>query len=401
MQNITNSVILYGFEPEKHPDYPQLNVINGNKTVSDVDRQVLISESIASILEISPGETFYLPSDSEYGFLGTTVTVSGEIDDLVTFGNRMGFLFVLIDLDYMVGLFEDEGFFNFHVLVQVGFFNFHVLVQVEDFININTVGQRIEDTLGVDYLVFREKSISDTDILAIKSYQTAMNLIIIASFLVEFLFITNILAINIRERSKEFGILRAVGTSKRQVILFLGIELLFYSGIGSIIGNVIGVGFSYLIVFFLNLNFPRKIAIEALILVPSSLISAFMTGILIALIAGLYPILLAINLPVVQNIHWKMRGKKTRSKNWMLSLITGILLVLMGMITTYFIGPSRFLSFDIISWHFFVIGAIFAGTLVLESGLLHFAPGIGRKLMIWHRKVPRIIATRNIRRESQ
>ncbi|MHA2055725.1 MAG: FtsX-like permease family protein, partial [Candidatus Hodarchaeales archaeon] len=304
---------------------------------------------------------------------------------------------------------------------------FHVLVQVEDFININTVGQRIEDTLGVDYLVFREKSISDTDILAIKSYQTAMNLIIIASFLVEFLFITNILAINIRERSKEFGILRAVGTSKRQVILFLGIELLFYSGIGSIIvgtskrqvilflgiellfysgigsiiGNVIGVGFSYLIVFFLNLNFPRKIAIEALILVPSSLISAFMTGILIALIAGLYPILLAINLPIVQNIHWKMRGKKTRSKNWILSLITGILLVLIGIITTYFIGPSRFLSFDIISWHFFVIGAIFAGTLVLESGLLHFAPGIGRKLMIWHRKVPRIIATRNIRRESQ
>ena len=249
--------------------------------------------------------------------------------------------------------------------------------------------------------MFREKSISDTDILAIKSYQTAMNLIIIASFLVEFLFITNILAINVRERSKEFGILRAVGTSKKQIISLLGIELLFYSGIGSIIGNIIGIGFSYLIIFFLNLNFPKKIAIEALILVPSSIISAFMTGILIALVAGLYPILLAINLPVVQNIHWKMRGKKKRSRNWGLSLLTGLVLILMGIVTTYFIGPSRFLSFEIISWHFFVIGVIFAGTLVLESGLLNFAPGIGRRLMIWHRKVPRIIATRNIRRESQ
>jgi putative ABC transport system permease protein len=389
-QNITNSVILYGFYPDKHPDFPQLEVIDGNKSLDRLEREVILSESIASLLGIYPSNTTYIPHEDQYGFQGTAVTVAGTINDLVSFGNRFGFLFVLIDLDYLTGLFEEE----IHL-------NYHLVVQVNDFIELNTVAQRIEDTLGLEYTVFREKSISDTDILAIKSYQTAMNLIIIASFLVEFLFITNILTINIKERSKEFGILRAVGTSKRQIIKFIGLELLFYSGVGSIIGNFIGIGFSFLIIFFLNVNYPTKVGIESLLLVPSSLLSAFITGVLIAIIAGLYPILVAINLPVVQNIHWKMRTKKSSSRNWILKILTGIVLIILGFITTYFIGPSRFLTFDILSWHFFVIGAIFAGTLVLESSFLHFAPRIGKRIMVWHKAVPRIIATRNIKRENQ
>jgi putative ABC transport system permease protein len=389
-QNITNSVILYGFEPDQHPDFPQLVVERGNKTLDENNNEVIISDSIAQLLHINPGDNFYFPKEAQYGFLGTTVTISGIINDVVSFGNRMGFLFVLIDLDYLIERFEDESQLNFHLVVQT-----------TDFLDVNSITQRVEDTLGLDYIVLREKSISETDVLAIKSYQTAMNLIIIASFVVEFLFITNILTINIKERSKEFGVLRAVGTSKSQVIRFLGVELLFYGGLGSIIGNFVGIGFSSIIVFFLNLNYPQNVAIEALLLLPTSILSAFITGILITLIAGLYPIMVAINLPVVQNIHWKMRTKKTESRNWFVTLLTGIFLVLTGYITTYFIGPSRFLSFDIISWHFFVIGAVFTGTLILETGLLHFAPPIGKKLMFWHSKVPRIIATRNIKRENQ
>lgn len=390
LENITNAVILYGFEPENHPDFPQLEVINGNKTLDRFEQEVIISESIGYLAEVTPGQKFYIPDMSEYGVSATTATISGTIDDRENFGNHNGFLFILINLNYLLEIFEDESYLNFHIVIEVN-----------DFININSIAQRIEDTLGLDYLVFREKFLSETDILAIRSYQTAMNLIIIASFVVEFLFITNILTINIKERSSEFGILRASGTSKIQVILFLGFEILFYSGLGSIIGNIIGIGFSYIIVFFLNVNYPHTVDINALLLLPTSILSAFVTGILIALIAGLYPIALSVNLPVIQNIHWKMRTKKVTSNSRVISLISGGLLIISGFITTYFIGPSRFLSFEILSWHFIAIGAVFAGTLLLESAFLHFVPKLGKKLMLWHKKVPRIIATRNIEREPQ
>ena len=390
LENITNTVILYGFKPESHPDFPQLNVEWGNKTLDIMEQEVIISSSIASLLELYPGANFYFPEQPNYNFLGTVVKISGVINDQTAFGNYFGFLFILTDFDYLVSLFTDMASLDFHLAVKVN-----------DFINVNSIAQRIEDTLGLDYLVFREKSISETDFLGIRSYQTAMNLIIIASFIVEFLFISNILTINTRERSKEFGVLRAIGTSKKQVIFFLGLEIIFYSGIGSSVGSLIGIGLSYIIVFFLNLNFPHSVAIDALLIMPTSLFATFITGMLIALIAGLYPIVVAINLPVVQNIHWKMRTKKTGSRNWITTIITGILMVVLGYITTYFIGPSRFLTYEIISWHFFTIGVIFLGSLVLETGFLHFAPQIGRRVMLWHRKVPRIIATRNIQRESQ
>jgi len=390
LENISNTVIIYGLKPDSHPDFPQLQVERGNKTLNAKEEEVIISDSIASLLHLSPGSDFYFPKQSSYSFLGAVVKISGVMNDQIAFGNYVGFLFILTDFDYLVSLFTNNSILDFHLAVKVN-----------DFININSIAQRIEDTLGLDYLVFREKSISETDFLGIRSYQVAMNLIIIASFVVEFLFISNILTINIRERSKEFGVLRAIGSSKKQVILFLGLEIIFYSGIGSSIGSLIGIGFSYVIVFFLNLNYTQTVAIDALLIMPASLFATFITGMLIALISGLYPIVVAINLPVVQNIHWKMRTKKTTSRNWMTKIVTGILLVLLGFITTYFIGPSRFLTYEIISLHFLVIGLIFLGSLILETGFLHFAPQIGRRVMLWHKKVPRIIATRNIQRESQ
>ncbi|MFW9904365.1 MAG: FtsX-like permease family protein [Candidatus Thorarchaeota archaeon] len=389
LKDIPQNIILYGLEPEFHPDFSSLTLISGNATLHP--GQAIISQSIANVLHVDPGQIYSLPPSSEYDFKGADTTISGIMKDDSHFGNYVGFLFVLLDLDYML-----DSFTNMSHL------NFHLTIKADNFLNINSLAERIEDTkgLGLDFYVFREKSISEIDVLGIRSYQIAMNLIIIASFVVEFLFITNILTINIKERSKEFGILRAVGTSNKQIATFLGMEILIYSGIGSLIGNLIGFFFSVVFVFLLNINFP-SLSIETLIIQPTSIATTFITGVLIALIAGLYPILVAISLPVVQNIHWRMRRKKATTKNWIIFIIFGTLLTIIGFTTTYFIGPSSFLTFELISWHFFVVFSVFLGTFLLEIGLLNFLPNLGMKLMFWHKVVPRTIATRNIRRESQ
>lgn len=387
--DIPNNIIIYGLETSTHPDFPNIELNSGNRTLKP--GEAIISQSISDFIDIKPGQIYSLPKNSEYNFLGSDIRISGIMKDKSHFGNYLGYLFVLLDINHFIDMFSKDSHLNYHLVVQVN-----------DFVKINAIAEEIEDTqgLGLDHYVYREKHISENEMLAIRSYQAALNLIIIASFAVEFLFIANILSINVKERSKEFGVLRAIGTSNRQIITYLGVEILIYSGIGSFIGVTVGIGFSVILIGFLNINFP-ELSIEALILLPSSIIVTYITGILVALISGLYPIFTAINLPVIQNIHWKMRTKKTTSKNWIYLVILGMLLTVIGIGTTYFIGPSRFLAFEITSWHFFVIFSIFLGTLLLETGLLHFLPKIGMKLMLWHKIVPRTIATRNVGREFQ
>ena len=47
------------------------------------------------------------------------------------------------------------------------------------------------------------------------------------------------------------------------------------------------------------------------------------------------------------------------------------------------------------------MGMILLGVFLIETGLIHFLPIFGRKLLFWYRHMPKTIATRNIERESQ
>ena len=388
LEDISNNIVLYGMKSESHPDYIDLQLVKGNLLLEPTD--VIISESIAKVLKIDIGDKFSLPNITQFDFGGGNVTLSGVLDDTSQYGNYIGYFFILIDLDYLISLFTLEE----HI-------NYHLAVMVKNFININSVSEEIKNSLGIDYEVYREKPIKETDILAIQSYQTAMNLVIIASFIVAFLFITNVILINLRERNKEFGILRAVGSSTRQIVYFISIELLIYGGIASFFGIIIGIVFSMISVLFLDLYFP-SIGMKTVTIIPLTIFISYVIGIFSALLAGIYPIYKAKSLPVVQNIHWRVeRISKTKRRYWFYCLIIGTLLILAGFITIESVGPSSFLTFNIYSWHFFVIWSIFLGIFLLEIGLLHFLPTIGRKIMFWHRTVPRTISTRNLERNSQ
>ena len=54
--------------------------------------------------------------------------------------------------------------------------------------------------------------------------------------------IVNTLALSVSERTKEIGLLRAIGTSRGQVRGMLGIEAAIISVFGTVLGLVVGVG---------------------------------------------------------------------------------------------------------------------------------------------------------------
>jgi ABC-type lipoprotein release transport system permease subunit len=377
-------ILLYGLDPDSHPDYSHLEITSDDDVLEPPN--VIVSWSIAK--EVGGlGWELNLPMNVSLGFKGLNATVRGVLSDGSTFGNYIGYFFILVDLDYFVDLFTVENL------------DFHITMMVKDVTTINKLAEQIQDLVGVNYEVIREKSVREMDILAIQAYQAGMTLIIIASIIVEFLFITNTLSMNIKDRQKEFGTLRAIGTSNFQLISFLSIEFLIYAGIASALGIFLGIGFSNVSVFILNFNFSR-LRIHSLSIKFTTLLTAYVTGIVITLMAGLYPIIKAISLPVIQNIHWVIRRKKGKRQYWPYFLILGAILTVVGIFTGNTVGAGGFLEFQIFSWQFFTVWSIFLGVFLFETGLLHFLPNLG-KLMLWYRSMPRTIATRNIQRESQ
>lgn len=391
-EQVSAKILIYGIDPKYHPDFSSLNITEGSRKLSGttlIVSQTLFDDSGREIGDIIDTSEFNLDLISE------EFSIGGVIADPSFIGNNGGFLFILIDIEKLYEITPENR--------RKSLLTAEIDVSVENLLEIKFVTEDVSDRVGLDFFVWAEKDISEIEATGIRSYQTAMNLVIISSFVVEFLFITNILAIAIRDRSKEFGILRAVGTDSRHLIEAIAAEILIYSIIGSVIGIFVGIGFATLLVFLMQ-NFYQALSIRSMSLNPLSLMAVFSSGIIVSLISGLYPIFLAISMPVVQNIHSRMRSGKARDNvvYWKYTITMGVLLAITGFALQFFVGPSRFLDFEVLSVHFFVVVLIFLGTLLIEVGILVLLPKIGYKVLtLFFGQVTRTISMRNIAREFQ
>ncbi|MHA1213979.1 MAG: ABC transporter permease [Candidatus Hodarchaeales archaeon] len=387
------NILLFAVDSSKHPDMSSINIIDGKKKISG--SEVIISEGIAQ-QGFSVGQYFdvadFIPP--EYGIDNFYVEIAGIMSDEPSFANKVGFLFILCDIDSIVTRIPQE--------VQSSLLIGEVDIQVSNFLTLKYTSIEIEDLLGIQYNVFVQKSISEIEATGIRAYQTAMNLVILASFVVEFLFITNVLAIAIRDRSKEIGVLRAIGSRSRQLIQTIATEIMIYSIIGCTLGVILGMVFSNLLVELIDTQYTG-IDFQEFSIRSSSIFATYLSGIIVALISGLYPIFLALTMQIVQNIHSQMRisRKSQIISNWKSLTVVGILLSLVGFSLQLFIGPSRFLDFNLLSIHFLVVLMIFFGTVLVEAGILIFLPKAGMRVLTWFDLVTRTISMRNINREFQ
>ncbi|MFW9906266.1 MAG: ABC transporter permease [Candidatus Thorarchaeota archaeon] len=388
---ISDKVLIYGINQRSHPDFSHLEIIEGDREVSG--HTIMISEKIQSAVNAEIGTPISI-SPNYFNLNVTEVTVGGIVSDESYIGNKLLHSFLLVDIEILYNIIPENQ--------RQVFLTGEIDVAVDNLLRIKHTSENIKDAVGLDNYVLEEKAISEIEATGILAYQTAMNLVILASFLVEFLFITNVLAIAIKDRSKEFGILRAVGINSGQLIILIALEILFYAIIGSVFGILGGIGLSTLLVGLID-SFYYGLEIQTISIHPLSMMAAFLSGIIVSLISGLYPIFLALNTPVVQNIHSQMRTAKSNRKfsNWKYSVGSGIILSITGFFLQFFVGPTRFLDFSILSVHFLVIVLIFVGTVLLEIGILIFLPRIGMKLLFYFGIITRMISMRNIAREFQ
>jgi len=175
-----------------------------------------------------------------------------------------------------------------------------IVVQVEksDEKSLTETSEAIEEAFDNQVLVVSSTSIYNTVSSVMNQVQVLMTGVIAISLLVAGVGIMNIMIISLMERTKEIGIMKAIGMKNGTVLaIFLSEALIM-----GIVGTVAGIGFGYLLAWGVNsldlLGGMISSATEGTIMggIPSTpvltttnLLSALFFGIAVSILFGIYP----------------------------------------------------------------------------------------------------------------
>ena len=92
--------------------------------------------------------------------------------------------------------------------------------------------------------------------------------------------IANVMLVSVTERTREIGVMRAVGAQERDVLQLFLVEAAILGGVGSAIGAALGVGVAALAAAWIDLPFT---------VAPEAFLAAIAMGIGVGVVSGLYP----------------------------------------------------------------------------------------------------------------
>jgi putative ABC transport system permease protein len=186
---------------------------------------------------------------------------------------------------------------------------------------IDRLQERLETALGDRYRVFRPASKGALVEQMLDTVVTGMSFIGLLSLLVGGFLIYNTFATTVTERTREIGLLRALGASRGQIVGLVLAESALMGLLGAALGVLLGVGMAVAL---------RDMAagvvrneLSGLTLLPEHLALGLGLGVVMALISGLAPALTAARLPVVETLRRRRPGEGTVAR-W--QLVAGIAL---------------------------------------------------------------------------
>lgn len=174
-----------------------------------------------------------------------------------------------------------------------------VVVKVRDLDQIDAVKKSIEDSLNrreTEVNVIDTRMILETILTTFGTISTFMTVIGGISLVVAGVSILNIMMMSVTERIKEIGVMRSIGTQRKDVRRMFLYEALILGLIGSSIGGVLAIAGGYLVSTFM-------LQTAKYLFVPSSMIFVvygISFGIGTSLLSGLYPAWKASNLNPIE-----------------------------------------------------------------------------------------------------
>lgn len=163
----------------------------------------------------------------------------------------------------------------------------------------------------------------------------------IALFVGGFL-IFNTFSITVAQRTREFGMLRTLGASARQVLGTVALEAVIIGLVASLLGIVGGIGFVvFLRAFFEVLGFPLPSA--GLVLNPSTVIIALIVGLLSTTVASIIPALRATRVSPMEALRQAPAPRRPRRRRTVIASLVaaiGAVAIVWGLFATNSLGEA-------------------------------------------------------------
>jgi len=232
----------------------------------DLNRGCIVGNSFASAYELKPGSKIFVN--------GVEFKVAGILEDAG----------VRYDINPNFAIILSEG--NFGKVSTAGYSS--IIVKARDLDAIGRVKEEIERRLNTKeekVTVFEMKSILDIITRAFGQINLFLMAIASVSLLVAGVSILNIMLMSAMERTKEIGIMRAIGAQRTTVLRIFLLEALLLGLIGSLIGSVSSIAAGYGINFLILKETKYVFQISTV----GYVALGFAVGITTSVLSGLYP----------------------------------------------------------------------------------------------------------------
>lgn len=164
----------------------------------------------------------------------------------------------------------------------------YVIIQVEDINKIDTVKEDLEDRLNKkDEEVF--VLATNTILSSIEDISRYISLFLMGissiSLLVAGVSILNVMLMSTMERTREIGIMKAVGASRKDVLKMFLLEALFLGTAASLIGGILSFGGGFLITVLIMKQASYLFAPSSMMYIVLGIVFGILTGVA----GGMYP----------------------------------------------------------------------------------------------------------------
>jgi len=158
---------------------------------------------------------------------------------------------------------------------------------------------RIQEGADSDFHMANMTEIRESVTATADTFRTLLGSIAAISLLVGGIGIMNIMLVSVTERTREIGVRKAIGAKKRNIRTQFLLEAVTISGLGGVIGVVLGVGLARVVPQLLN-NTELRSVVE-----PWSILLSLGFSVLVGVFFGLYPAWRAASLNPIEALRYE------------------------------------------------------------------------------------------------
>ena len=280
-----SQTMVIGIDPDQAQSLYHVTLSEGRLPRRGEDYSVVIGVSMAERLGVHVNDTITL--SSTMGGVGNTFTIVGILRSVGSSGISIG---CFISLQAAQSLLKKEGYVSTLLVV----------------LNDPSQATYVEHSLKQ---LFPEASVSSQEAI-LSQVNNILNIVtgvLLAlgaiSLAVGAIGVMNTITMSVYERTREIGMMKAVGGERSHILLIFLSEAAIIGLIGGCAGNVLGLLMVYVIKLFAStIGLPFTIP---LVISPTIIAAAMILSLAISVIAGLYPSWKATNIRPVEALRYE------------------------------------------------------------------------------------------------